>query len=531
MSSTAATVLLAAPLALASVALIAIFEPGSKPRRVLLAARLTSLVLLAAAVATTIDVALRGAVTSPLLGFAGIGLSVRLDAVSVTMLTLVAFIGAIIVQFSRNYLDGDPRQGVFIGRLCLTLATVILMVVAGNLVQFVVFWIATSFALHGLLVFYPERRKAQIAARKKFIFARIGDVSIVIAAILLASAFATTDIATLLARAQTAAASGAIPDSVGIAALLIALAALLKSAQFPTHGWLVEVMETPTPVSALLHAGIINAGGFLVVRFADVMLLAPPSMLVLAIVGGFTALFASVVMMTQTNVKGALAWSTLAQMGFMLLESGLGLFALTMLHIVAHSLYKAHAFLSAGSVVENARASWVPSAARPGAARAVMALVVALTLYLAASWMFGVFNQPSVQALVLGSIFAMALAMYLAQAGIGGLSLGSALSMMLVAAVTTTAFVALHVGATEWLGVVLPSPPPVDPLSLTVMLIALALFGAVWVMQLVAPSRLESRRWRAARVHLANGLYVNAACDRLIGALALPSTKTVRNQP
>jgi NAD(P)H-quinone oxidoreductase subunit 5 len=98
----------------------------------------------------------------------------------------------------------------------------------------------------------------------------------------------------------------------------------LKSAQLPLHGWITEVMETPTPVSALLHAGIINAGGFLALRFSPLLQLSAPSMDLLLIVGGFTALFASVVMLTQNAIKVALAWSTIAQMGFMLLQCGLG---------------------------------------------------------------------------------------------------------------------------------------------------------------------------------------------------------------
>ena len=148
------------------------------------------------------------------------------------------------------------------------------------------------------------------------------------------------------------------------AACLLALAALLKSAQFPTHGWLTEVMETPTPVSALLHAGVINAGGFLLIRFADVMVLHPSVMAVLVMIGGFTALFGGLVMLTQPAVKTSLAWSTVAQMGFMVLECGLGLFPLALLHIVAHSLYKAHSFLASGAAVETIAANRRPGCRR-----------------------------------------------------------------------------------------------------------------------------------------------------------------------
>merc|ERR1712025_375067 len=120
-------------------------------------------------------------------------------------------------------------------------------------------------------------------------------------------------------------------------------------------------MEAPTPVSALLHAGIINAGGYLLGRTADLVQASAGAMAALVMLGGLTALFGAVVMLTQSAVKTALAWSTVAQMGFMLLQCGLGLWALAMLHIVAHSLYKAHAFLASGGAVRA-----VLSVRRPG---------------------------------------------------------------------------------------------------------------------------------------------------------------------
>lgn len=150
---------------------------------------------------------------------------------------------------------------------------------------------------------------------------------------------------------------------------MLALAAVRKSAQFPTHGWLTEMMEAPTPVSALLHAGVVNGGGFLLIRFADLMLLSPGVLAVLAMLGGFTALFGALVMLTQPAVKTSLAWSTVAQMGFMILQCGLALFPLALLHIVAHSLYKAHAFLASGGAVEQVAATRRPGWSRSPACR------------------------------------------------------------------------------------------------------------------------------------------------------------------
>ena len=192
---------LAAPLALLAAAAVARTEPGLRPARALSAAGIASLVALGAALLSVMVLIATGAATSPLVGTAGIGLSVRLDALSVTMLGLVALVGVVVIRFSATYLDGDARQGLFMGRLCLTLAAVMLLVTSGNTVQLAMAWIATSLALHGLLVFYGDRRRAAIAARKKFIAARLGDVLLIAALVPLTLAFGTTDIATILGAA------------------------------------------------------------------------------------------------------------------------------------------------------------------------------------------------------------------------------------------------------------------------------------------------------------------------------------------
>ncbi|MBD5120274.1 oxidoreductase, partial [Xanthomonas citri pv. citri] len=138
--------------------------------------------------------------------------------------------------------------------LCMALAAVLLLVQAGNLIQVVIAWIATSIAMHRLLLFYPERVEAQRAARKKRVFSTTGGIALTCGALLIWKSMGTTDIATINAMA----ARGQHSWSLVAAAALLALAAVLKSAQFPTHGWLTEMMEAPTPVSALLHAGVVN---------------------------------------------------------------------------------------------------------------------------------------------------------------------------------------------------------------------------------------------------------------------------------
>jgi NAD(P)H-quinone oxidoreductase subunit 5 len=286
---------------------------------------------------------------------------------------------------------------------------------SGTLVQLVLAWIGTSLFLHQLLLFYPERVEAQRAAKKKWIVSRAGDVALLAATLILMVSYGTGDIASILAQAS----DGQATASTLWVAGLLALAALLKSAQFPTHGWLTEVMETPTPVSALLHAGVINAGGFLLIRFADVMLLAPGVLAVLVMIGGFTALFGGLVMLTQSAVKTSLAWSTVAQMGFMILQCGLALFPLALLHIVAHSLYKAHAFLASGGTVDLVAAIRRPGpVAVPSPGAVGKAFLIAIAIYAVVAILFAFifgFDSKSPQALALGAILIFGVAYLLAQ--------------------------------------------------------------------------------------------------------------------
>lgn len=527
-----AALVLAAPGLLLCVALLAQTKPGLRPAGILLSSRIATLVALVFAVAATTWVTCQGPVTSPLLGLGAIGLSIRLDPVSCTMFLLVTFVGAIVVQYSRNYLDGDTRQGAFIGGLCLTLAAVLLLVLAGNLYQLAAAWIATSLSLHRLLLFYRERPAAVLAARKKFITARLGDGCLLGACVLLSAAFASSDIATILERARQLD-TAAVPAPLQFAALLLACAALLKSAQFPTHGWLPEVMETPTPVSALLHAGIINAGGFLVIRFADVMLLSASSLHVLAVVGGFTALFGSVVMLTQPSVKGSLAWSTVSQMGFMLLQCGFGAFSIGLLHIVAHSLYKAHAFLSSGSVLKLERSAEAPGEQGTSRGMAGLAsLVLALALYVAMNWGLALLlgAEPlSPAAFTLGTILVLGVALFIAQSvpqtassDTSRIGLRVLARTLAAAGFATAAYFLLQHFAVWWTQPSLPAIPVASPVGLALMALAVLSFAIVALLQLMAPARIGNANWYAARVHLANGLYVNAWFDRLVGALRRP---------
>ena len=468
-----------------------------------------------------------GSGTSPVLGINGIGLSVRLDAVSVTMLLLVSFIGWVVVRYSKVYLDGERNQGSFTGWLCATLAFVMLFVTAGNLFQLVLAWIATSLSLHRLLLFYPERAAAQRAARKKFVTARIGDIALIGAAMLLVAAFGTADIAAILTAARAGAGGGMAIGAAG----LLAIAALLKSAQFPSHGWLTEVMETPTPVSALLHAGVVNGGGFLLIRFADVMLLSPGILAVLVIIGGFTALFGGLVMLTQPTVKTSLAWSTVAQMGFMIMQCGLALFPLALLHIVAHSLYKAHAFLASGGAVEAVAAIRRPGpVAIPQPAAVGRAFLVALGLYVVIGFGFG-FRHESPQAIALGAILIFGVAYILAQGFADAAPKALTQRTAVYAIAASVSYFALQFGA-QWLTAgTLPETPAPGPLEWALIVLAILSFGIVAIAQAMFPLWAYHPAAAGLRVHLSNGLYANALFDRLLGGWRLGgSTTSVRSK-
>jgi NAD(P)H-quinone oxidoreductase subunit 5 len=281
---------------------------------------------------------------------------------------LIAFLGWVIGAYSRRYLRGEAGQSRFTLSFLATLAAVSAVAVSSNLGVLIVAWAASSVGLHHLLTFYRERPAAIIVAHKKFLASRLAEGLLVIAAILLYREWGTLDISVITAHAQ---AGIALPRTVGAAAVLISAAVLLKCAQLPLHGWLIQVMEAPTPVSALLHAGVVNLGGYVLIRLAPLIGASPAAQTLLVIVGSLTAAIAGLVMLTRITIKVRLAWSTCSQMGFMLMECGLGLYDLALLHLVAHALYKAHAFLTAGEAVRDGLARQLIARTRSDATRRI----------------------------------------------------------------------------------------------------------------------------------------------------------------
>lgn len=274
------------------------------------------------------------------------------DMLGATVLLLVTTLALVIASFCSRYLRGEPGLQRFARAFLGTLAGASTVLCTQNLLVLGAAWMATSLSLHQLLTFYPERQAARIAAHKKFVVSRLAEACLFVGIGLIWLETRTADLHVLRDWIHNHDALGA---RLHVAALLVVMAVVLKSAQLPFHGWLTQVMEAPTPISALLHAGVVNLGGFVLVRLASLLDSAPLARAVLLAFGLLTACAAGVVMTTRVSVKVALAWSTCAHMGFMLVECALGAWQLAILHLVAHSFYKAHAFLHSGSRVESYR--------------------------------------------------------------------------------------------------------------------------------------------------------------------------------
>ena len=440
--------------------------------------------------------------------FGAVHLSLRSDALAVLMLLLVSCIGWIIVGYSQPYLGGERGQPRYIRGLMLTLAAVTLLVMSNNLLVLALAWIGTSLALHGLLTFFNTRPQALIAAHKKFIASRVADLCLIAGIVLIGRELGTLEIDKAIAAAKTL---PAMTGPLQVAALLLAASALLKCAQVPVHGWLIQVMEAPTPVSALLHAGVVNLGGFLLIRLGSLVGDVPAAQALLVVVGSVTAVVAALVMMTRISIKVSLAWSTCAQMGFMMMQCGLGLYDLALLHLVAHSLYKAHAFLGAGGAVEQNRLQQMTPPAPPlRASHWLIGAVVGMVLVTTAAlvWGFNPSKEPALWAL--GGIVSLALAPLLA-----GLVVGSGgwlrLAGLASAFAIALAYFGLHALFSRWLGADGTGAAP----STLLVVWVLGCFVLLFVVQGTVRARPQSALARGLYPWLFAGLYLDELFTRL----------------
>lgn len=451
-------------------------------------------------------------------------IGIRFDALSATILLLVCFLGAIILRYSKNYLAGDKAQGHFFKWMCVTLGAVMALVLAPGLVQFGLAWVATSLGLHKLLLYYPDRLGTLLSARKKFLVSRMGDLCLIGAFSGIYAIYGVQDFGQLFVATQLE--GGSLGNYAWISWLII-LGALLKSAQFPFHTWLPDTMGAATPVSALMHAGIINGGGYLVVRLSPVLVHTPSALHMLAICGAVTAVYASMVMLSQTSVKRSLAYSTIAQMGFMLLQCGLGAFHLAVLHLVAHSLYKGHAFLSCGSAVETAKKlNAKPHYSRLNPSRIWLAIGVSTVIVVGLSIPFDVSPSEKPGMLVLSMVVVMALTQLLWTAmrrGQVGIAFAGTAG---VAGSIAALYYLLAMVAHNLLGSALPAQVPSAPIFESI--IAVLLFGF-----LVTSIRFQDGERgflsvaykQRLYVHALNGFYMNTLANRLAHRIGLMPSK------
>ncbi len=279
------------------------------------------------------------------------------DPLSILMTLVISIISLIVHIYSIRYMAEESGYARFFVLLDLMTASLILMVAAGDLITLVIAWHFVGVLLYFLLGHDTRNTSAYRYAFWTFITYRIGDLPLVLAAVLLFQAYGTWSLPTIFEQmSQNPNAHEvfglALPEMVGI---LIALAAFARSAQFLLHTWLPYTMEGPTPVSALMHAGIVNAGGFLINRFAPVFANTSDVLQWVFIVGFISAVIGSVLMLTQNDIKKSLGYSTMGQMGFMVMECGIAAFSLAIYHLIVHGVFKGTLFLSAGSVINATR--------------------------------------------------------------------------------------------------------------------------------------------------------------------------------
>lgn len=507
-----------APLVLLAVAALAIGQPGRRPEKGPAWSERAALAAMALTGAGLVQFFVSG--PAKLAMFDGVGmLAIRADVFSLTMALLVAFIGWIVMRYSKTYLDGEDREGAFHGLMLSTLAAVLVFVHAASVWMLLLAAVLVGLGLKRLLLFYPDRPEARRAAAKFGLVWHGGDVALALAAVILVSTFDTADLAALaVAASQTGL---GVAGHIGVG--LLVLAAILKTAAFPLHGWLTEVMEAPTPVSALLHAGIINSGGVLLISTAGLVQMSPGAMAALVMVGGFTALCGAAVMLTQSAIKTSLAWSTVSQMGFMLLQCGLGLWALALLHIVAHSLYKAHAFLSSGGAVAAVAGIRRPGpVAVPSLSAVLKSFGLALVLYGAIALLFTALVGPkTAQALALGAILIFGVA-YLVAQGLADMAPAALTQRTVIASLAAAvAYFAFQAVADALWGLSLPAAPVPGPLEWALIILAVISFGLVAFAQSLFPLWAHHPATAGLRVHLSNGLYLNAVLDRAIGGFRI----------
>src|SRR5436853_4407314 len=276
-------------------------------------------------------------------------LGFTLDQLSKTMLVLVSGVGATIHIYSLGYMRDDEGKSRYFAALSLFMFAMLGIVLANNFVMLFIFWELVGFTSYVLIGHWFYRDAAAHAYNKAFITTRIGDFGFMIGILMVWMATGSIVFSEIAPRMPSLASH---PAFVTIAALLIFCGAVGKSAQFPLHVWLPDAMEGPTPISALIHAAtMVAAGVYMLVRVAFIIQASPTALLVIAWIGTITAVLAALIATQQNDIKRILAYSTLSQLGYMVIAIGLASSEAAMFHLFTHAFFKALLFLAAGSVI------------------------------------------------------------------------------------------------------------------------------------------------------------------------------------
>jgi NADH-quinone oxidoreductase subunit L len=275
-------------------------------------------------------------------------LGILLDPLSICFVLLITGVGSLIHIYAVGYMAHDPERRRFFGYMNLFVVAMLLLVISDNFVGLYAGWEGVGLASYLLIGFWQYKPSAAVAAKKAFIANRVGDVGLSLAIMLMFAQFGTISFSGVFAGVGHA--SSGVTTALG---LLLLLGACGKSAQLPLQSWLLDAMEGPTPVSALIHAAtMVTAGVYLIVRSNPIFNLSADARLVVTIVGAATLLFGAIIGCAKDDIKKALAGSTMSQIGYMMLAAGLGPagYALAIAHLLAHGFFKAGLFLGAGSV-------------------------------------------------------------------------------------------------------------------------------------------------------------------------------------
>ena len=285
------------------------------------------------------------------IGSVQVDMGVLIDPLTAMMLVVVSTVSMLVQIYSVGYMEGDPGYGRFFSFLSLFAASMLGLVLAVNFLEMYVFWELVGLCSYLLIGFYYHRISAREAAKKAFITTRVGDFGLLLGILLLQITFGTLDFIALkeiIPAYILAAGTGFMT----VVALLIFIGPIGKSGQFPLHVWLPDAMEGPTPVSALIHAAtMVVAGVYLVARAYFMFSELPLVMNFIAWLGAFTAFFAASIAFTQRAIKRILAYSTISQLGYMMLALGVGSLTASMFHLMTHAFFKALLFLCAGAVM------------------------------------------------------------------------------------------------------------------------------------------------------------------------------------